>query len=502
MEKKYMETLLAQIRERHAKERIRQEVKSHIDDQKAEYISQGLDENEAEEKAVADMGDPIETGTALDMIHKPRPAWGMLAVIAILCAAGVIIQYLLNAEGQTHTSPDLFLRQCFYAILGFFVLCIVYLTDYTRIAKFSRGICIGILLFLFIILLFNNGYSGNINSRRIYLAGMYLSLEPLLYLYIPAYGAVLYSYRNSGKRPLIKALLYLIPPILLAVWIGHLSLLLNLALILSAMFFTAAAKGWFKTPDTKHSGFSASEHSSRVSGTHVSDHGSGCHTSDNSLGTHAPNHSMPARCFARHNSKLRSFAVLGIIIGLIVYCIFAIIRVFHTPFQTARIEAWLNPNNDPSGNGYVGGLIHDILRSSRLIGENKNLSIPSYLPNFSTDFMVTSIIGSFGILLAAALTLLIIMLGIRLIHISIRQPNQLGMIMGLGCSMHFFIQSIEYILVNLGLLPTASLYLPLVSYGGGSMIQTCIFLGILLSIYRYQDVLPEPDTKACRNAIS
>jgi len=103
------------------------------------------------------------------------------------------------------------------------------------------------------------------------------------------------------------------------------------------------------------------------------------------------------------------------------------------------------------------------------------------------------VIGYFGILAAAALVLLILMFGIRLLRISICQSNQLGMIMGLGCSLLFFIQSIEYILVNLALLPSASLYLPLVSYSGSAIIQTCVMIGILLSIYRYQDVASEPD---------
>ena len=62
------------------------------------------------------------------------------------------------------------------------------------------------------------------------------------------------------------------------------------------------------------------------------------------------------------------------------------------------------------------------------------------------------------------------------------------MIMGLGCSLVFTIQSAEYILVNLALLPASGLYFPLLSFGGSGMLQTCILLGILLSIYRYENI--------------
>ena len=82
MRKEYLETLLAQIQEKRARASVLQEVESHIDDQKQAYLSEGMLEELAEEKAVADMGDPIETGIALNQIHRPKPAWGMLAAIA------------------------------------------------------------------------------------------------------------------------------------------------------------------------------------------------------------------------------------------------------------------------------------------------------------------------------------------------------------------------------------------------------------------------------------
>ena len=72
MANKYMEQLLAQIREKHAKERVRKEVENHIRDQKEAYMAQGLSENEAEEKAVMDMGDPVAAGTEHHTIEIGR----------------------------------------------------------------------------------------------------------------------------------------------------------------------------------------------------------------------------------------------------------------------------------------------------------------------------------------------------------------------------------------------------------------------------------------------
>ena len=60
------------------------------------YISQGMDAEEAEEAAVKEMGDPVEAGSLLDSIHRPRMAWRMIGLIGALSIAGFIILNLLQ----------------------------------------------------------------------------------------------------------------------------------------------------------------------------------------------------------------------------------------------------------------------------------------------------------------------------------------------------------------------------------------------------------------------
>lgn len=210
MEKNYMETLLAQIREKHAKECIRQEVSDHIQDQKQHYIADGMTEEQAEEKAVADMGDPVETGIALDTLHKPKPAWSALAMIAVLCTAGIILQYTIYSSSLSAMGSYFFEKQCLYSVIGFLVLCIVYLVDYTQIAKYSRFLCLGILLLSFLI--------GNTNTMHGYpqidLFYCQIRMDLFFYLYLPLYGAVLHSFRRCRPHDLWKLALYTILPIL------------------------------------------------------------------------------------------------------------------------------------------------------------------------------------------------------------------------------------------------------------------------------------------------
>ena len=83
----YLYTLTEQIRCKMARGTIEQEINDHIEDQKAEFLSEGMSQTEAEEAAVREMGDPVEVGLEMDRIHRPTMAWGMIALIVGLSIA-------------------------------------------------------------------------------------------------------------------------------------------------------------------------------------------------------------------------------------------------------------------------------------------------------------------------------------------------------------------------------------------------------------------------------
>ena len=61
------------VRCKMARGTIEQEINDHIEDQKEEFLSEGMSQTEAEEAAVREMGDPVEVGLEMDRIH--RPTW-------------------------------------------------------------------------------------------------------------------------------------------------------------------------------------------------------------------------------------------------------------------------------------------------------------------------------------------------------------------------------------------------------------------------------------------
>ena len=145
----YLTILTDQIRCKMARGAVREEIRCHIEDQTAAFLSEGMEQAEAEEAAVREMGDPVETGNELNRIHRPRMAWGMIGLIAVLSLAGYLIQNFMQekwiAAGEgAWSSPYSFV----YILAGLAVMMAACFADYTRIAGRARELLILLYLFL------------------------------------------------------------------------------------------------------------------------------------------------------------------------------------------------------------------------------------------------------------------------------------------------------------------------------------------------------------------
>ena len=137
------------------------------------------------------------------------------------------------------------------------------------------------------------------------------------------------------------------------------------------------------------------------------------------------------------------------------------------PYQTARIHALFDPTVE-----------NHALQTLRSIVTN-------------SDYILSTLSAYYGILAALVAVLLIFLLIRKIFQISSSQKNQLGMMMGYGCGMVFFVSVFWNVLVTLGLVFPTYTFLPFFSYGGVTMVVTYILLGIVLSVYRYKNVLSE-----------
>ena len=157
-------------------------------------------------------------------------------------------------------------------------------------------------------------------------------------------------------------------------------------------------------------------------------------------------------------------------------------------YQMARLSAFIHPE---SNDGTLGGMIRNMISGAHLAGRGDCEKIKF----FNRDYMLTFIIHYYGIFAAVLIIAIVGGILIWFLQKTGHQKNQLGMIMGTGCVVVLLIQFIGYVLENLGHFPLSNNYCLFLTTGGSGMMISYIMFGILLSIYRYQNVLVEPEVK-------
>jgi len=157
---------------------------------------------------------------------------------------------------------------------------------------------------------------------------------------------------------------------------------------------------------------------------------------------------------------------------------------FLKPYQKLRILTFLDPDRDPLGAGYQIIQSKITIGSGGLSGKGFLKGTQSYLeflPEKHTDFIFTLFSEEFGFIGSVGLLLLYTIIIIRIIRIGAISRSSFARMFCFGFSFAIFI----YITVNLsmvlGLLPIVGSPLPIMSYGGSSMLATMIGFGIVLS---------------------
>tara|TARA_B100000780_G_scaffold262924_1_gene216466 strand:+ start:4125 stop:5252 length:1128 start_codon:yes stop_codon:yes gene_type:complete len=157
---------------------------------------------------------------------------------------------------------------------------------------------------------------------------------------------------------------------------------------------------------------------------------------------------------------------------------------FLKPYQKSRILTFLNPDSDPLGAGY------QIIQSKIAIGSggifgkgflNGSQAYLNFLPEKHTDFIFTLFSEEFGFIGSSSIIFLYFLITYRIIAIGTLTRSIFGKLYCFGFATAFFI----YVAVNmsmvLGLLPIVGAPLPILSYGGSSMMAIMLGLGIVMS---------------------
>ena len=184
--------------------------------------------------------------------------------------------------------------------------------------------------------------------------------------------------------------------------------------------------------------------------------------------------------------KMKFFAYLGIIF----LSITPVAISFLKPYQKSRILTFLDPSRDPLGAGYQITQSKIDIGSGGLFGKgflNGSQSYLDYLPEKHTDFIFTLFSEEFGFFGSCLVLALYILITWRIVSIGNGFRDTFGKLYCYSFATAFFL----YVAVNmgmvLGLIPIVGAPLPILSYGGSSMMAMMFGLGIVMSCKIHKD---------------
>jgi len=177
-----------------------------------------------------------------------------------------------------------------------------------------------------------------------------------------------------------------------------------------------------------------------------------------------------------------------IFVGLLILLFFGFIILIKTsPYRLQRIVGYMDPWADPFGKGYQ--LTHALIAFGRGewlgVGLGGSVEKLMYLPEAHTDFLLAVIaeeLGFAGVAVLVGLFAWIVVRSFKIAKEAVSNEQFFSALLAQGIGIWMGVQSIINMGVNMGLLPTKGLTLPLLSFGGTGILANCVAMAVLLRI--------------------
>jgi cell division protein FtsW (lipid II flippase) len=419
--KKYSDTVCEQIRWKKVHPDIAKEMEDHLSDQRNYYLSQGDDEATATKKAVQEMGDAVSIGLALDKTYRPKPQWMLILLTITLMLVGTGVRYLIdNSVGSLEKFS---MAPTLFALIIFVA---AYFLDFTALAKYPRS-CYFLVMVLSITCLI---FSPEINGRAWFsFGGFSVSLSYLALIFPLAYALLIFSMRNKGTLGILFCGAGYLPYAIILLLVPSTSGFVIYTITSLILLLAATKKGWF--------------------------------------------------------GGSRKKGLLMILIPFGVSAISVVTLFLLQSYRLERIQILLDPYSSPRG--YQTVLIREMMSGAVFVGQG---TIPQSYgeilrnPWFGTDMVLTALTHQYGWIIFLGIALLFAVFSALGFYYISRQRSVLGMLVALSILMILVIQTVFYMVSNLGYGLFTELSLPLISYGKAAMLLNAGLIGIMLSVFR------------------
>ena len=426
--KAYLDTVQEQIRWKRARPVVVRELEQHLTDQRDAFLEEGNVPGEAERLAVEEMGDPVSVGTELDRIHRPKPQWGLLtATLALALLGGFLRVWLTDSGADTYENISLF-RTAVSLALGTACLLGAYFLDYTWLTRHAAGVYVGALI-LGVLSLWLSPVRNHVSYYTRY----------VVLIYPTVYAVWLYHCHGKQWKGFFLAIFGTIPLAFVGLQAPYLLGVLLLMASAFVLLLAAAGTDWFSV--------------------------------------------------GRGKTAAVVLGLAGAIVGGVAW------QVWKNDWYQERLLMFLHPELDPLGSGYQAMSVRKALSISQWLGKGSwSESISHYpfertVPDWSLDFLLTTVIYKLGWLPFFLLVLAVAGLLLWLLWKCLHQRNQAGRLVALSVVVPLALQTVFSVVQNLGyILFSASM--PLVT-GNLPTIVTMSLIGLALSVFREDSIARE-----------
>jgi rod shape determining protein RodA len=154
------------------------------------------------------------------------------------------------------------------------------------------------------------------------------------------------------------------------------------------------------------------------------------------------------------------------------------------PYQVARLTAFLHPSANPQKEGYQQQESKIAIGAGQKTGRAQPSQVPNgFVPESHTDFIFAAVGEQYGFVGAGLVLLLYGLLISRALRVLVMSKDLFGSLIAAGVAAMLMFQVFVNVGMTIGIMPITGVTLPLMSYGGSSVITTLLAVGLLQSIY-------------------
>lgn len=425
----YLSKVTSKVKSKEAHNMIKKELTHHLQELSQAYKKRGFSEEDSDEKAIQEMGNPFTVGEKLNPLHKPKMDWVLIVLFVIF--ASISFLPLVGGIPETSLSSTYFMRrQAIWYFLAVPVIIGFLFFDYQKFKNWWMYFyAIGLLIHLYLHFF---GYMINGAKRWVLLPGLTLdgTIMSLFFFFIAWAGIFnkINEFHSWKKQGFLLVLFW--TPILLYMMVPN---------FMVGIIYFFCVLGMFT--------------------------------------------------FAQAHKKL---AIKLVIANLMAGAIFMIMMIM-TPRQGylfTRLSAFMNPDADPNGAGYMYMVVRNILAEAGWFGNglynNLNLQL---LPGTHTDFAFPFLVYSLGWGVGIVLCLILLIFISRISKNAFKTKDLYGRLIVIGGAVLFSVPTAWNILMGFGIVPIMEVSLPFISYGGSTIVFYAAVLGLILNVYRRKDIV-------------